>query len=232
MELAKTPPKAKSLADFDLDDIAVANIVKLAHSERMRVSTFAPSNAPGMTFYNWFVSGLRRHLVMLGRDWKKKNVNGLEVVEHEKKRIRIAYVSAANTADEHMTSSRRGPVSLEAAAVNGQMSLLPAEWLGQTRAKKTKAMGAETRPSDFETWFIAIEDASTCYRVALALPVETVGGRFVEWEHKIRLADVSLDSEPKDDAIRPAPAETTAAPRATRKKQPGNDESGSAANTG
>jgi hypothetical protein len=209
--------------DFDLDGAAITKIVKHAHSERERLSEHAPSNAGGSTFYYWIVSGIREHLLALGRGWAKRNVNGLEVIEHKDQRLRIAYVSAEGTSDEVMKSSPRGPMSVAAAEKNGQLRLLSANYYEQTR---TRAVHPAAFSYGFKTWFIAIERDGGIYRVVLALPTETEGGRFVSWEHRIHIADVALDSEPKNDAVESSPAaEATTPPKPKRRQKaaPAND---------
>jgi hypothetical protein len=211
--------------------------VKHAHAERERVSAFAPINARGTRFYDAFVAAMREHLVMSGCGWTMRCINGLEVVEHKEKRIRIAYLSVSGTSGEHMTSSPRGPVSITAAATNQQLLLLAAPWLEPT---KTLAAKVRRLKSAFETWFLGIEFIVDRYQIVLALPKEpeNEGVRFVDWENCIRAADVPIDSEPKDDALPPPPpAETVAPPKVTRKikwkrKKPDNDTDTSTTGTG
>jgi hypothetical protein len=216
MKLVQKPPPANSLANFDLDDAAIAKIVKHAHSERKRLTDNAPSNARGSTFYYWIVSGIREYLLGLGRGWQKRNVNGLEVVEHAAKHIRIAYVSAEGASGDAMKSSPRGPMSVAAAEKNGQLRLLPASYFEQTR---TRTVHPSMFAVGFKTWFIAIEPDNGVYRVVLALPTEAESGRFVNWETRIRIADVAIDSEPKNDAVEPSAAVETTTPATPKRRQ-------------
>lgn len=224
------PTSAKTLADFDLDDETIANAVRHAHSERERVSDFAPSNARGGTFYFQFVAFIREHLVMKAKGWVKRSQNGLEIVEHAGKRLRIGYLSASGTDSDEMTSSPRGPMSFAASKANGQMLLgFPANAFETTGTRKAPRVG---KNDGFETWFLAIEPVGDFYMAVLALPTDEDGKRFTHWEQKISIATIKLDSEPNDGAIAPAAdVEATAPPKAKRKKKPSND-SGSSEATG
>lgn len=224
------PPPAKTLADFDLDDETIAKSTKYAHSERERVSDFAPSNARGSIFYFALVGAIREHLVVAAKGWAKRNHNGLEVVESAEKGIRVAYVATTGTESEHMKSSPRGPMSIAAAHGNEQLLLdYPANTFESTGTRRK----LPTSTPSFETWFLAVERVGDCYLAALALPTEADGGRFTNWEQKIPIATIPLDSEPNDDAITPTapPRETTAPPKARRKKKL-SDEPGSSDATG
>ncbi len=216
-----SPPR--SLEDFDLDEGAISKIVKHAHSERERLSEHAPSNARGSTFYYWVVSGIREQLLTLGGGWAKNSMNGLEVIDHAEKHVRIAYVSAEGTSGEDMKSSPRGPMSVAAAEKNGQLRLLSTKYFDQTHTRKVHAGALNP---DFETWFIAIERDDGVYRVVLALPTDTEGGRFMKWEQRIRIADIALDSEPKNDAVESSSAVATTTPAKPKRRQktaPTND---------
>lgn len=216
--LLHKPPPEKTLADFDLDDEAVATITKYAHSERERVSEFAPSNARGSTFYFALVAGIREHLVVAAKGWAKRNHRGLEVVENAEKGIRIAYVATTGTDGEHMKSSRRGPMSMAAAHGNEQLLLAyPANTFESTGTRKTLPTSLPT----FETWFLAVERVGDSYVAALALPTEADGSRFTSWEQRLSIATIPLDSEPNDAALvaTALSPDKTAPPKARRKKK-------------
>jgi hypothetical protein len=219
MNVVRKRPPANSLADFDLDDAAIATIVKNAHSERRRLTGNAPSNARGSTFYFWIVSGLREHLLGLGRGWAKGCVQGLEVVEHKEKRIRLAYVAAEGASGPEMTSSPRGPMSVAAAERNGQLRLFA---VSDSEQPRTIAGHPAMSAAGFKTWFLAIEPNDGVYRLALALPTETEvnSGRFVTWAEHIPIADVAIDSEPNNHVVEPsAPLEATTPPKPKRRRR-------------
>ncbi len=205
-------PLKRTLADFDLTDEALAKITRDAHAERMRLSPNAPKNAAGTTFYIWFVSLLRDYLVGIGNGWVTRTVNGLEVVEHAERRVRIAYV-VAESQDGELVSSHRGPVSLAAAAKNGQTVLFTAEQLApQPRVRELRA-----QEPVFQTWFVAVNRAEGLYLLELALPTEQEGSRFTSWAEQLPIAEVRLDTEPKLDETEAA-ASATAVPKPKRKR--------------
>jgi hypothetical protein len=216
----------KTLDCFHLTPAAIAQIIRDAHAERVRLSVFAPKPASGLVFYIWFVSLLRAHLIGLNRGWEENTIDGLEVVENVELQIRIAYV-LAETIDDALITSYRGPVSRTLASRNGQLPLLPQEF----REPQPREASGEVRPIvPFETWFVAVRPMTGAYRLELALPTDHEGGRFTEWAQRIPLGEVSLDSEPKLDAIdekakvvTPKPVPKRKKPRPAPEAKPAND---------
>lgn len=211
------PPPSSPLARFDLSPEAFAQIVRGAHAERTRLSVYAPKNASGLVFYIWFVSLLRAHLIGLNRGWEERTIDGLEVIENSSLGVRIAYV-LAETIDDVLITSYRGPISLAAADRNGQLSLLSSAY----REPQPRERTGDVRPIvQCETWFVAVCPMAGAYRLELALPTDHVNGRFTEWRERIAVGEVSLDSEPTLDAvIDVAPAAVVTKPKPKRKKLP------------
>jgi len=232
----QTPPSGKTLADFDLTHEALAQIISDAHAERASLlGRYYPRNASGLTFYFHVVGGLRQYLIERRRGWKNVTDHGLEFVEHEKKRIRIGYCSADEaTGIEGQTprSRRRGAASIYAASKNMLQTLLrfPTRFLTD---RPEKAEGADA--GEVQSWFLAVFRSATAYRLELALPIRCSDGQFVGWAERVFIDEISLDSEPKLDAVAPAPPPSPPKPRrrkpaakdepASKKKASGNDNS-------
>jgi hypothetical protein len=215
MYLIKKRSSAKTLADFELDDASIAQIVADAHVARQALSPFAPRNAGGLTFYFEVITGLRRCLVTRGSGWKAKTLNGLEVVEHRERKLRIGYVMADDGTGVEgrklKSARRRGRASLSAVAQNMQLCLgFPPQYLSGNMSPSTSSEVA------MESWFLAVFHGTDGYRIELGLPIRCEDGHFAGWAQRIPISDVGFDSEPKFDE--PTVATPQAKPRARKKK--------------
>lgn len=206
-------PESIKLADFDLTPEAVRKIIEDAHRAAADIDEYCPANARGLTFYFHVVGGLRRFLLKATPNWKKKVVNGLEFVENKLKGIRIGYVSGdegTGASNSTLKSRVRGASSFDVVAVNSQLRLaFPASYFESSSRKG----------EDFESWFLVVCREAMGYQIELALPVTMDGKRFVGWERRIVLGEVSLNSEPKlDEGITPS---QSAKPKVRRRWQAG-----------
>lgn len=200
----------RTIADFDLTAATVFQIVADAHAAQARLGPFFPKVAPGMTFYFYVVRGLRGHLVTSFKTWKEATVDGLELVENTKKRLRIGYLAAEYDEFGCLRSARaRGPASAEVASDNGQLVLAyPMEFFARPHEP--------TPESSFETWFVTVSKVGKLYRLELALPTGLdENERFCAWKQRIALGDFPLDSAPNFAGL--APPQPSPKPRVTRR---------------
>lgn len=174
------------LSQFDLLQEDLLNAVLKGAVRRRECTPNHPTSFAGLEGWGWTVAYLRDALVPKG--WTRLEQGNWPATMHPSRRMVIAVATGdENTANPNatpMTKSPKGPNTVQAIAMNQQISLFPDALPDQTGEEEDRL-----------TWLLLISTYKGKVRCELSLPM-TCNGKVDGWKERIILKDFDIDPQP------------------------------------
>lgn len=181
------------LRELGLDQAKLAEVVRRGYYQFITCTPNDPPLFPGFSAWAMTVRALREYLVPEG--WRRSDENNYSLVINDGATVAIAVSTgddATGQADRNpSTKSSKGPSTIDAVSANRiQLSLfadLPA---------LPASARAPARDSSWITWILLVHRSTNEVRCELSLP-SSMGedGRVDEWQERIILGSLSLDTD-------------------------------------
>ena len=161
--------------EFGTDRQCLVRIVKAAVAARAQANDDAPRSAA--SYYAWAEATTMLRQLFRRQGWDRNDQNGIETVDHHRRKIKIAVLSTdSGTCNDNRSPRNRtikGAASEKLVDLNSQYELFRSEEMGPL---------AETQ---YTLWYLCIHDDGSDVRAELSRPIEFAAGYVSEFGERI-----------------------------------------------